>query len=68
VVAVFCSIRIAGQQAEAAGVSYMTVRRAEGSAKPPVSADAAAAIQRALERAGVEFIDVGGQPGVRLRK
>jgi predicted transcriptional regulator len=26
------------------------------------------ALQRALERAGVEFIDVGGGPGVRLKK
>jgi len=26
------------------------------------------AVQRALERAGVEIIDIGGQSGVRLRE
>ena len=55
--------------AAAAGVSSMTLKRAEGSGKPAASADAIAAIRAALEEAGVEFIDPnGGGAGVRLRK
>lgn len=47
----------------------MTVKRAEGSGKPPASADAVAAIRAALEAAGVEFIaENGGGPGVRLNR
>jgi transcriptional regulator with XRE-family HTH domain len=52
--------------ATAAGVSSMTVKRAEGSGRPPASADAMAAIKGALERAGAEFIN-DGKPGVRMR-
>lgn len=55
--------------AEAAGVSSMTVKRAEGSGKPAASAEAIAAIRAALEAAGVVFIDQNGSgPGVRLRE
>lgn len=57
------------QVAKDAGVSAMTVKRAEGSGKPPASADAVAAIRAALEVAGVEFIaENGGGAGVRLRE
>jgi transcriptional regulator with XRE-family HTH domain len=55
--------------AKAADVSAMTVKRAEGSGKPPASADAVAAIRVALEAAGVEFIEEnGGGAGVRLKR
>lgn len=55
--------------ANAAKVSTMTIKRAEGSGKPGASADAIAAIRAALEAAGVEFIaENGGGAGVRLRK
>lgn len=51
------------------GLSSMTVKRAEGSGRPPASAEAVAAIRAALEAAGVEFLpENGGGPGVRLRK
>ena len=54
--------------AEAAGLSVPTVRRYE-TALTPVSDEAITAIRRALEKAGVEFIEEnGGGPGVRLRK
>jgi transcriptional regulator with XRE-family HTH domain len=56
--------------AEAATVGVNTVRRAE-TAEEETSITAAndLAIRRALETAGVEFIDEnGGGPGVRLRK
>ena len=57
------------QVAEAARVSSMTVKRAEGSGKPAASAAAVAAIRSALEAAGVVFIEEnGGGPGVRLGK
>jgi len=47
----------------------MTVKRAEGSGKPPASAEALAAIRAALEAAGVIFVAENGDgPGVRLRK
>lgn len=55
--------------AESAGVSTMTIKRAEGSGKPGASAEAIAAIRFALEAAGVVFLpENGGGPGVRLRK
>ena len=55
--------------ADVAGISTMTVKRAEGSGKPPASAEAMEAIARTLEAAGVEFIaENGGGAGVRLRK
>lgn len=53
--------------AAAAGVSSMTVKRAEGSGKPAASAEAMRSVQAALEAAGVEFTN-GEQPGVRMRK
>jgi transcriptional regulator with XRE-family HTH domain len=53
---------------EAAQVSGPTVRDFENGKATPRRASLAA-IQRALEDAGVEFIaDNGGGPGVRLRK
>ena len=55
--------------ASAAGVSTMTLKRAEGSGSPAASSEAVAAIRGALEAAGVEFIaENGGGPGVRLRR
>lgn len=57
------------QVAELAKISTMTVKRAEGSGKPPASAEAVAAIRSALEVAGVVFIpENGGGPGVRLKR
>ena len=47
----------------------MTVKRAEGSGNPYPADKAIAAIQAALEIAGVIFLADGGEgPGVRLRK
>ena len=55
--------------ADVAALSSMTVKRAEGSGSPYPSSDAIAAIRRALEGAGVEFIpENGGGAGVRLKK
>jgi transcriptional regulator with XRE-family HTH domain len=55
--------------ADMAGLSLPTVKRVETERGPKVSEDARYALQRALELAGVEFIDEnGGGPGVRLRK
>ena len=55
--------------ASRAGLSLPTVKRLEASFGPHVSDDARAKLQRALEAAGVEFIDEnGGGPGVRLKK
>ncbi len=55
--------------AKAAGVSSMTVKRAEGSGSPYPAQKALDAIRSALEAAGVEFIpENGGGAGVRLRK
>ena len=52
-----------------AGLSLPTVKRLEASFGPRVSSDARTKLQRALEAAGVEFIDEnGGGPGVRLKK
>lgn len=51
--------------ADKAGVHRNTVSRAETDATAP--GHATAAIQRALEAAGVEFTN-GGEPGVKLRK
>lgn len=54
--------------AEAAGVSSMTVKRAEGSGRPYPAPQAVSALRAALEAAGVQFIEQnGGGPGVRLR-
>ena len=55
--------------AERAGLSLPTVKRLEGGFGPRVSDEARAKLQRAIEAAGIEFIDEnGGGPGVRLRK
>jgi transcriptional regulator with XRE-family HTH domain len=52
-----------------AGLSLPTVKRLEGGFGPRVSNDARAKLQKALESAGVEFIEEnGGGPGVRLKK
>jgi transcriptional regulator with XRE-family HTH domain len=52
-----------------AGLSLPTVKRFEADLGPRVSDEAQNKLQRALESAGVEFIDEnGGGPGVRLRK
>lgn len=55
--------------AELAGVSSMTIKRAEGSGKPYPSRDVITSIRTALENAGVEFIpENGGGAGVRLKR
>ncbi len=55
--------------AKQAGLSLPTIKRVETQRGPKVSDEARFALQRALELAGVEFIDEnGGGPGVRLRK
>ncbi len=63
-------LRMTAQQvADASGLGVATVRRAE-SGTGPISITKANtnAIIRALEAAGVEFLDAnGGGPGVRLR-
>jgi transcriptional regulator with XRE-family HTH domain len=52
-----------------AGLSLPTVKRLEAGFGPRVSDDARAKLHRALEVAGIEFIDEnGGGPGVRLKK
>ena len=56
--------------AKASKVGVATIRRVEVmEGEIPVTAANEAALRRALESAGVEFIDEnGGGPGVRLRK
>jgi transcriptional regulator with XRE-family HTH domain len=56
--------------AEAAGLSLPTIKRMERESDGPVvSDDARAAVQGALQKAGVEFIpENGGGAGVRLKK
>jgi hypothetical protein len=56
--------------AEASAVGVATIRRAElADSQIGMTAANQIAIRRALEAAGVEFIDQnGGGPGVRLRK
>ena len=57
------------QLAQAAGISGPTVRRLETDQGVTVSEASRTAIQSALEKAGVEFIEQnGGGPGVRLKK
>jgi hypothetical protein len=60
----------AAQLADASALGANTVRRAEVSdGETPLTTANDQAIRRALEAAGVEFIDEnGGGPGVRLRK
>jgi transcriptional regulator with XRE-family HTH domain len=55
--------------AEAAGISIPTLKRAEADGPIKVADETIAAIAKALERAGVEFIaENGGGAGVRLAK
>jgi transcriptional regulator with XRE-family HTH domain len=55
--------------ATAAGLSVPTIKRSERNLGAAVSDEATAAIQLALEKAGVIFVDENGEgPGVRLRK
>ena len=57
-----------GDLAEKAGVGIVTVRQLEAGTHEPRRATLDV-IKRALEAAGVEFLDEnGGGPGVRLRK
>ena len=60
----------AGDLASASALSVATIRRAELSdSRTALTTANDLAIRRALEAAGVEFIDEnGGGPGVRLRK
>jgi transcriptional regulator with XRE-family HTH domain len=54
--------------ASRAGLSLPTVKRLEGGFGPRVSDEACAKLQRAIEAAGIEFIDEnGGGLGVRFR-
>jgi len=52
--------------AERSGVHRNTVARLESA--DPTTGHARAAIRAALEAAGVEFLDNGAGPGVRLRR
>jgi len=56
--------------ARASGVGVATIRRAElAEGRTSMTVPNDMAVRRALEAAGVEFIDEdGGGPGVRLRK
>jgi transcriptional regulator with XRE-family HTH domain len=55
--------------AAAAGLSLPTVKRFETGSGAKVSDDAVASMRKALETAGVIFVDENGEgPGVRLRK
>ena len=52
-----------------AGLSLPTVKRLEGGFGPRVSDDARVKLRRAIEAAGIEFIEEnGGGLGVRFRK
>jgi transcriptional regulator with XRE-family HTH domain len=55
--------------AERAKLSVITIKRFEAGFGPPVSDEVRAKAQKALEAAGIEFIDEnGGGAGVRFRK
>ena len=55
--------------AERAGVSAMTVKRAEGSGSPSPAQGARSAIRTALEAAGIVFLPENGNgPGVAVKK
>jgi ribosome-binding protein aMBF1 (putative translation factor) len=60
----------AAELARASSLGANTIRRAEvADAETSLTAANESAVRRALEAAGVEFIDEnGGGPGVRLRK
>lgn len=52
-----------------AGLSLPTVKRLEGDFGPRVSDDARTKLKRAIETAGIEFLEEnGGGIGVRFRK
>jgi transcriptional regulator with XRE-family HTH domain len=52
-----------------AGLSVPTIKRLEGGFGPHVSDEARAKLKKAIEAAGVEFIEEnGGGAGVRYRK
>jgi len=52
-----------------AGLSVPTIKRLEGGFGPHVSDEARAKLKKAIEAAGVEFIEEnGGGAGVRFRK
>jgi transcriptional regulator with XRE-family HTH domain len=52
-----------------AGLSLITIKRFEAGFGPHVSDEVGAKAQKALEAAGIEFIDEnGGGAGVRFRK
>jgi DNA-binding XRE family transcriptional regulator len=54
--------------AKAAGITSHTIRRLEGmSGRLRATTTTVDSLQRALEAAGVEFID-DGRPGVRMRE
>lgn len=58
-----------GELAERSGISFPTIKRMETVGPGRSSADTVAAVQRALEVAGVVFIpENGGGAGVRLAK
>jgi transcriptional regulator with XRE-family HTH domain len=55
--------------AAATGLSLPTIRRVESDLEVSVSGDAIANVQRALEKAGVIFVEENGEgAGVRLKK
>ena len=55
--------------AERAGLSLPTVKRVEGEFGPGVSDEARAKLKKALEAAGIKFLDDnGGGCGVRFRQ
>ena len=53
--------------ADEAQIGIATVQRAERAERPPLTASNLFAIERALEAAGIEFIDDDERPGLRWR-
>lgn len=55
--------------AQATGLSVPTIKRAESERDVVISSDSIGAIRKALEKAGVIFVEENGEgPGVRLKK
>ncbi|MFO1103316.1 MAG: helix-turn-helix transcriptional regulator [Methylocystis sp.] len=55
--------------AEATGLSVPTIKRAESERDVAISSESISAIRKALEKAGVIFVESNGEgPGVRLKK
>ena len=55
--------------AKATGLSVPTIKRAESERDVVISSDSIGAIRKALEKAGVIFVEENGEgPGVRLKK